>query len=98
MTNPLVSVLLPVYNAQGYLRESIESILGQTFADFELIIINDGSTDDSKAIMDSYADTRIVIIDQDNAGLPISLNRAIAKPRVSIWRGKMQMIRVIQID
>ena len=81
MTNPLVSVLLPVYNAQGYLRESIESILGQTFADFELIIINDGSTDDSKAIMDSYADTRIVIIDQKNAGLPVSLNRAIAKAK-----------------
>jgi glycosyltransferase involved in cell wall biosynthesis len=81
MTKPLVSVLLPVYNAQDYLRESIDSILGQTFADFELIIINDGSTDGSKAILDTYSDPRIVIIDQANAGLPISLNRAIAKAK-----------------
>ena len=81
MTNPLISVLLPVYNAQDYLRESIDSILGQTFTDFELIIINDGSTDGSKAIMDSYADPRIMIIDQENAGLPVSLNRAIAKAK-----------------
>ena len=81
MINPLVSVLLPVYNAQDYLRESIDSILGQTFADFELIIINDGSTDGSKAIMDSYIDPRIVIIDQENAGLPVSLNRSITKAK-----------------
>lgn len=81
MTNPLVSVLLPVYNAQDYLRESIDSILDQSFVDFELIIINDGSRDGSKAIIDSYSDPRIVIIDQDNAGLPISLNRAIAKAK-----------------
>ena len=78
MTTPLVSVLLPVYNAQDYLRESIDSILGQTLTDFELIIVNDGSTDGSKAIIDSYTDPRIVRIDQDNAGLPVSLNRAIA--------------------
>ena len=83
MTTPLVSVLLPVYNAQDYLAQAIDSILGQTFADFELIIINDGSSDDSKAIIDSYRDPRILLIDQANAGLPISLNRAIA-----ISRGK----------
>jgi len=78
MTTPLVSVLLPVYNAQDYLAEAIDGVLGQTFNDFELIIVNDGSTDDSKAIIDSYTDPRIVVINQGNAGLPISLNRAIA--------------------
>ena len=78
MTTPQVSVLLPVYNAQDYLRESIDSILNQSFTDFELIIINDGSTDHSKDIIDSYTDPRIRLIDQDNAGLPVSLNRAIA--------------------
>ena len=78
MTTPQVSVLLPVYNAQDYLRESIDSILNQSFTDFELIIINDGSTDHSKEIIDSYTDPRITLIDQDNAGLPVSLNRAIA--------------------
>jgi GT2 family glycosyltransferase len=81
MTTPLVSVLLPVYNAEDYLAQAIDSILGQTFTDFELIIINDGSSDGSKAIVDSYRDPRIIIIDQDNAGLPISLNRAIAKAK-----------------
>jgi glycosyltransferase involved in cell wall biosynthesis len=78
MITPQVSVLLPVYNAQDYLRESIDSILNQSFTDFELIIINDGSKDGSKEIIDSYTDPRIKVIDQDNAGLPVSLNRAIA--------------------
>jgi len=78
MTSPQVSVLLPVYNAQDYLRESIDSILNQSFTDFELIIINDGSTDSSKEIIQSYTDPRIRLIDQANAGLPVSLNRAIA--------------------
>ena len=78
MIMPQVSVLLPVFNAQDYLRESIDSILNQSFTDFELIIINDGSKDGSKDIIDSYADPRIKVIDQDNAGLPVSLNRAIA--------------------
>lgn len=81
MTTPLVSVLLPVYNAQDYLREAIDSILGQTLDDFELIIINDGSSDNSKAIINSYTDPRIVLIDQENTGLPISLNRAITRAK-----------------
>lgn len=76
--NPKISVILPVYNAQAYLRESIESILSQSSADFELIIVNDGSTDHSLEIIQSYTDERIVLINQSNAGLPISLNRAIA--------------------
>lgn len=74
---PQVSIILPVYNAQSYLRESIDSILAQSFEDFELIIVNDGSTDDSLGIISSYADKRIILINQENAGLPISLNRAI---------------------
>jgi glycosyltransferase involved in cell wall biosynthesis len=81
MTTPLVSVLLPVYNAQDYLKQSIDSILGQTLTDFELIIVNDGSTDGSKAIIDSYSDPRIIVIDQANAGLPVSLNRAISRAK-----------------
>lgn len=59
---PLVSVLMPVYNAGKYLSQAIESILGQTFQDFEFIIIDDGSTDDSKAIVKSYQDSRIVFV------------------------------------
>ena len=75
---PKISVLLPAFNAQAYLRESIESILSQTFTDFELILINDGSTDQTLEIMQSFQDSRIQIVDQENAGLPISLNRGIA--------------------
>jgi glycosyltransferase involved in cell wall biosynthesis len=69
MTTPLVSVLLPVYNAQDYLKQSIDSILGQTFTDFELIIINDGSRDNSKVILDSISDPRIRLYHQENKGL-----------------------------
>jgi hypothetical protein len=76
---PKISVILPVYNAQSYLQESIDSILNQSFQDFELIMINDGSTDSSLSIMKSYTDQRIRIINQTNAGLPVSLNRAITQ-------------------
>jgi glycosyltransferase involved in cell wall biosynthesis len=74
---PKVSVLLPVYNGGQYLREAVDSILCQTFTDFELIAINDGSTDDSAAILDSYADARMRVIHQANIGLALTLNRAI---------------------
>ena len=57
--NPTVSILLPVYNGAAYLRESLESILGQTYPDFELIIIDDGSCDDSPRIIQSIDDPRI---------------------------------------
>jgi glycosyltransferase involved in cell wall biosynthesis len=78
---PIVSVILPVYNAELYLREAIDSILNQTFRDFELIIINDGSTDGSKAIIESYGDERIIFADQENAGLAASLNKGISMAR-----------------
>lgn len=78
---PLVSVVLSVYNGGNYLRQSIESILNQSFVDFELIIIDDGSTDDSKKTIQSYKDSRIVFISRSNKGLPASLNEGITKAR-----------------
>lgn len=74
---PKISVILPVYNAGSYLREAITSILQQTAADFEFIIINDGSTDDSKAVILSFIDPRIRYIEQANQGLRATLNTAI---------------------
>lgn len=75
---PLVSVLLPVHNAGAYLAASIESILKQSFRDFELIIINDGSTDESPKIISSFPDTRIVLVNNGkNLGLIASLNKGI---------------------
>ncbi len=59
---PIVSVCMPMYNASSYLRECIDSVLEQTFTDFELLIADDGSTDDSVAIVKSYADPRIRLI------------------------------------
>ncbi|EJW91688.1 glycosyltransferase, partial [gut metagenome] len=57
-----ISVCMPMYNASRYLRECIDSILIQTFTDFELLIVDDGSEDDSVAIVESYTDSRIRLI------------------------------------
>lgn len=75
---PKVTVLLPVYNAQQYITESIDSILKQTFCDFELLIINDGSTDASCDIIKEYNDNRIRFIDnKQNRGLIAVLNQGL---------------------
>lgn len=74
---PTISVIMPVYNAAAYLKEAIESILGQTFKDFELIIINDGSTDNSSKVIESFKDERIRYLSQKNRGVSISRNKAI---------------------
>lgn len=79
---PQVNVIMSIYNGEKQLRESIESILNQTFTDFEFIIVNDGSTDGSLEIIESYIDSRIQIIDnEENIGLTKSLNKAIKKAR-----------------
>ena len=75
---PQVSVILPVYNAARFLREAIDSVLRQSFDDFELIILNDGSTDDTKKIIQSYTDSRIRYVENEqNSGLVFTLNRGI---------------------
>lgn len=75
---PSVSVLMPVYNAEKYLNEAIESILNQTFADFELVIINDGSTDRSEEIILRYQDARIRYFKNEvNLKLIKTLNRGL---------------------
>jgi len=75
-----LSVILPVYNAEKYIAEAIESILTQSYQDFEFIIINDGSTDRSLDIIQSYADqdSRIQLVSRDNKGLIFTLNEAIS--------------------
>lgn len=78
---PLISVVLPVYNGEKYLFDSINSILNQSFVNFEFIIINDGSTDNSLKILKSFSDPRIIIINQENKGLISSLNRGILHSR-----------------
>lgn len=78
MSFPRVTVLMPVYNSERYLRKSIESILGQTFTDFEFLIINDGSTDNSARIIQSYSDPRICFVNNDtNLGVTVTLNKGL---------------------
>lgn len=69
MENPIISVVMPVYNGEKYLKEAIESILNQTYFDFEFLIINDGSTDSSESIILEYNDSRIKYIKQANMGI-----------------------------
>jgi len=79
--SPLVSVLMAVYNGERYLRQAMDSVFRQTFTNFEFIIINDGSADDTDAIIRSYRDGRLRIVNQANHGLVYSLNRGIELAR-----------------
>ena len=74
-----VSVIIPVYNVEKYLRECLDSVINQTLEDIEIICVNDGSTDNSLKILDKYAlkDKRIIIITQKNQGLSCSRNNAL---------------------
>ncbi|MCR5670834.1 MAG: glycosyltransferase [Butyrivibrio sp.] len=76
MKNPLISVIVPVYNVEPYLMECLDSILGQSFSSFELIIVDDGSTDGSPMICDTYKNTdeRIKVIHKENGGLSSARN------------------------
>ena len=77
-SSPLVTVLMPVYNAAPYLAEAVESILSQTLTDFEFLVVDDGSTDDSVEILRQYNDPRIRIIrNLGNLGIARALNRGL---------------------
>lgn len=75
--SPRLTVIMPAYNTALYIREAIDSILQQTFTDFEFIIINDGSKDNTLEVIKQYNDPRIRLIDQANKGLIDTLNEAI---------------------
>jgi glycosyltransferase involved in cell wall biosynthesis len=83
MTNDKIkiTVLMPAYNASNYIGEAIESVLKQTFSEFELLIIDDGSTDNTANIVLSFSDSRIVFIQQPNAGIANALNNGLHHAR-----------------
>ncbi len=90
MNQPLISIVLPTYNGSKFIRTSLDSCLAQTFTDFELIIVNDCSTDNTAAIIEEYAarDSRIKVIHNvSNKKLPLSLNTGfdIAKGKYHTW-------------
>ena len=76
MSSPTVSVIIPVYNGEKYLRFAIDSVLSQTFQDFELIVVDDGSTDSTPNIAQSYG-TRIKYVRQDNRGAAAAFNHGL---------------------
>jgi glycosyltransferase involved in cell wall biosynthesis len=80
MSNPKVSIAMSVYNGDAYLRESLDSLQSQTLNDWELVVIDDGSTDSSGRILDEYAvrDPRFRVVHQENKGLTRSLNESIS--------------------
>lgn len=79
--NGLISVIIPVYNVERYLRECVDSVLGQTYQNFEIILVDDGSTDSSGDICDEYAkeDKRIQVVHQKNGGLSDARNKGFSK-------------------
>src|SRR5688572_1207623 len=78
MVTPRITVLMPVYNAAHFLQEAMDSILSQTFTDFEFLIIDDGSTDNSLSIIQGYHDHRIKLIrNAKNLGISETLNKGI---------------------
>jgi len=89
MSIPNISIVLPVFNGEQYLRESIESVLTQSYSDYEFIIWDDSSTDDSVGIIDSYKDSRIKVFkNASNKGLFKSLNLAITQTQgklIKLW-------------
>ena len=86
-SSPRVSVIMPAYNAAAFVRAAVDSILAQTFVDFELIILNDGSTDDTQDIIERYDDNRIRLINKSNSGVAATLNLGLTEAQGEfIWR------------
>ena len=81
MRSPRVTIVVPVYNGAAYLGETLESLLTQSFTDFELLVIDDGSTDASGDVVRSFRDDRIRLIFQENGGLCHALNRGIEEAK-----------------
>ena len=83
MTNPKISVIVPVYKAEHYLARCVDTLLAQTFDDFEVILVDDGSPDNSGAICDEYAlkDKRVRVIHQPNAGVSMARQKGLDNAR-----------------
>lgn len=78
MDNRLVSIIMPVYNSEKFLDKAIQSVLDQTYQEWELVVINDASTDQSKAMLAKYTDQRIIVIENhENMGIAKTRNRGI---------------------
>ena len=76
-TKPQISVIIPLYNKAPYIGRAIDSVISQTIQDFELIVVNDGSTDGGENIVAEYSDSRIFLINQKNSGVSVARNNGV---------------------
>lgn len=81
INQPIISVIVPLYNKQKCINQTIDSVLSQSFSDFELLIIDDGSTDDSLLVVERIKDARIRIIRQKNGGVSCARNKGISEAK-----------------
>ena len=86
MNDIKVTVLMPCFNAADYIADAIRSVLAQTFRDFELLIINDGSTDGTVDLVKSFQDERIVYMEQEQQGVGAALNDGLKTCTRAIYR------------
>jgi len=81
---PLISVIIPLYNKAPYIARALDSVLAQTVQDFEVIVVNDGSTDGSERIVQGYHDPRIHLINQENQGVSAARNRGVNEAQADL--------------
>ncbi len=91
MTNPKISVVMPIYHVEKFVGQAVQSVLNQTFTDFELICVDDGGTDGSMDVVRGFTDPRIRIVCQENRGLAGARN-------TGIWHAKGEFVALLDSD
>jgi len=84
MESQRISVVIPLYNKVRHIKRALDSVLAQTYQDFEIIVVNDGSTDGSERLVEKYSDLRIRLINQQNSGVSIARNRGIQEAKADL--------------